>query len=522
MKLNNLSSPNHRELPPKKLIPHVLGYIEPLEKSIEEQTMALITSEAKLQAILNAIGDLITIQNRDLDIIWINQPERAIYGDVVGEKCYRVYKRLESPCPNCTVKKVFEEKKTVISEGMVLRPDGSPIYILTTSSPVRGSDGEINAVVEVVKDITEYKLTEKALKESEEKYSTLVEKGNDGICIIQDKELKFVNTKMIELTGFSRDEALGKQFIDFVAPEYRELVLNRYKRRMSGEGVLNRYEIEILAKNGRKTPVELNISVIDYKGKTALMAIIRDITERRKIDQMKSKFINTAAHELRTPLSALKVNVDLLDMKSQNLDLHQAIRSRIEIIADSAERLTVLVNNFLDYSRLEAGTKKLTPSLGSLESVVVQAIKDVLPLARKHGHMLDLITPEPLPSIYMDIIIMRTIFNNLLSNAVKYTPNGGTITIRLIKEGETIHISVTDTGIGIKEKDLEMIFQPFHVVDLPKSAGFQSKFERTGLGLAITKEYVKMHGGLIWAESRIGEGSTFHIVLPINILIQDS
>ncbi len=517
-----MSSPNHREIPPKKLIPHVRGYIEPLEKSIEDQKMALIKSEATQQAILNAIGDLITIQNRDLDIIWINQPERAIYGNVIGKKCYRAYKGLESPCPNCTVKTVLEEKKTVISEGMVLRPDGSPIYILTTSSPVRDSKGEIIAVVEVVKDITEYKLTEEALKESEKKYSTLVEKGNDGICIVQDKELKFVNTKMTELTGFSIDEALGKQFIDFVAPEYRELVLDRYRRRMSGESILSRYEIEILAKNGRKTPVELNISLIDYKSRAALMAIIRDITERQKVDQVKSKFINTAAHELRTPLSALKVNVDLLAMKSKNLDLHKAISSRIEIIADSAERLTVLVNNFLDYSRLEAGTKKLEPTIGSLEAVVVQAIKDVLPLARKHEHMLDLITPEPLPLIYMDIVIMRTIFNNLLSNAVKYTPNGGKITISLMKEGETIHIRVKDTGIGILEKDIEKIFQPFHVVDLPVSADFQSKFERTGLGLAITKEYVKMHGGLIWAESSIGKGSTFHVVLPIENRMQNS
>jgi PAS domain S-box-containing protein len=510
-----LSSPRNHEIPLKKLIPHVIGYIEPLEKSIEEQTIALIKSEAKQQAILNAIGDLITIQNKDLDIIWINQPERVIYGNVIGQKCYRVYKGLESPCPNCTVKKVFEEKKTVISEGMVLRPDGSPIYILTTSSPVRDPDGKIVAVVEVVKDITKYKLTEEALKESEEKYSTIVEKGNDGICIVQDKLVKYVNLKMVQLTGFSIDETLGKQFIDCIAPEYRELILERHKRQISGEKVLTRYEMEILKKDGKKTPVEVNVSLIDYEGRPAVMAIIRDITERQKVDQMKSQFINTAAHELRTPLSALKVNVDLLDLKSKNIDLPKAIRSRIEIIADSAERLTVLVNNFLDYTRLEAGTKKLELELGSLERVVVQTIKDVLPLARKHGHMIDLITPEPLPLIYMDIITMRTILNNLVSNAIKYTPDGGKITITLMKEEEKVHVTVKDTGIGIMKKDLDKIFQPFHVVDLPASVSFQSKYERTGLGLAITKEYVKMHDGSIWAESRIGEGSTFHVVLPI-------
>jgi PAS domain S-box-containing protein len=494
----------------------VIGYVEPLKKRLEEKTMALIKSEAKQHAILNAIGDLITVQNKDLDIIWINQPERVIYGDVIGEKCYRAYKGLESPCPNCTVKKVFKEKKTVISEGMIIRPNGSPIHILTTSSPVIDSKGRITAVVEVVKDITEYKQTEEALKESEKKYSTIVEKGNDVICIVQDFKVKFVNQKMFELTGFSHSESLGKHFIDFVAPEYRQLIFERHKRSISGEKVLNRYEFEILTKDGGKKLVDMNANLIDYEGRPAIIAIIRDITERQKIDQMKLKFINTAAHELRTPLSALKVNVDLLNLKSKDIELPKVLQTRIEIISESAERLSVLVNNFLDYTRLEAGTKKLQIEQTSLESVVVKTITDVLPLARKHKHMIDLITPEPLPLIHLDIVIMRTILNNLLSNAIKYTPDGGEISIKLLKEENKIHIIVKDSGIGILEKDLDNIFLPFRILNIPASSNFKPQFERTGLGLAITREYVKLHGGIIWAESQIGEGSSFHLLLPIN------
>ncbi|MFX1521140.1 MAG: PAS domain-containing protein, partial [Promethearchaeota archaeon] len=165
----------------KKTIPQLKGYVENLEQLVEERTKALKESEAKQQAILSAIGDLITIQNKDLDIIWINQQERAIYGDVIGKKCYKAYKGLDAPCPNCTVEKVFKEEKTVISEGMIIRPDGRPIHILTTSSPVRDAEGNIIAVVEMVKDITERKQLERQLKAYTENLEKIVDERTKAL-----------------------------------------------------------------------------------------------------------------------------------------------------------------------------------------------------------------------------------------------------------------------------------------------------------------------------------------------------
>ncbi len=121
-------------------------------------------------------------------------------------------------------------------------------------------------------------------KRVEGKYSTLVERGNDGIIIIQEGMVKFANSKMVEMTGFSLDEAIGKSFIDFVAPEYKESVIENYRGRLSGEAVPNSYEIELLAKNGSRIPVEINASRIEYEGKSADMAIVRDITERKRAD----------------------------------------------------------------------------------------------------------------------------------------------------------------------------------------------------------------------------------------------
>jgi PAS domain S-box-containing protein len=134
------------------------------------------------------------------------------------------------------------------------------------------------------KEITQRRKADEALKASEEKYSTLVEKGNDGIIIIQDGILKFVNQKIVKITGYSREGALNKPFINFVSPKYRKVVLRRYKKRLRGERVPNKYEIEILSKSGKKIPVEVNASLINHENKLADMAIIRDITERKEVE----------------------------------------------------------------------------------------------------------------------------------------------------------------------------------------------------------------------------------------------
>jgi PAS domain S-box-containing protein len=137
----------------------------------------------------------------------------------------------------------------------------------------------------VATNITERKRVEEALRESEKKYSTLVEQSNDGIAIIQDGLIRFANPKILKIYGLTAGETLGKPFLDFVSPEYRGLVVDRYKKRMSGEEVPNIYELEILAKDGSKIPLEINASRIEYQGSPADMVIVRDITERKRMEE---------------------------------------------------------------------------------------------------------------------------------------------------------------------------------------------------------------------------------------------
>jgi len=179
-----------------------------------------------------------------------------------------------------------------------------------TEAELRVSNDELQAANEELRcEITERKQVEAQLQQSEEKYSTLVEQGDDGIIIVQDGILQFANSKMVELTGFSLDKALGRSFVDFVSSGKRELVVDRYKRGMSGEDIPSKYEIEILSKDGGKIPVEVSASSIEYEGRPADMAIIRDITERKRAEES----IKRAIEEWRTTFDAITDLVSIHD-----------------------------------------------------------------------------------------------------------------------------------------------------------------------------------------------------------------
>lgn len=169
-------------------------------------------------------------------------------------------------------------------ELMIRQTSGNLIPTHNSLFLIRNEASEPLFFANIVTDITERKMMEEKMQASEDKYSTLVEKGNDGIIIIQDFVLKFVNSRMIELTGLTKEEVIGKPFYDYVSPEYKEMLTERVKKRLKGEAVPRKYEIDILSKDGSTIPVEINASLIEYEGRPADMAIIRDITERRRAE----------------------------------------------------------------------------------------------------------------------------------------------------------------------------------------------------------------------------------------------
>lgn len=254
---------------------------------------------------------------------------------------------------------------------------------------------------------------------------------------------------------------------------------------------------------------------------TGALAVLEDITEMERLNKLKSEFVSHVSHELRTPLTSIKGAARLLDRR-QIGELNDKQRRLLRIIDDEGTRLTGLIDDLLDLSRLESGLVRMKKEPENLREIARECIESLKSIADEKGLTLELSMPVDLPKIMMDREQIRKVLANLLSNAIKFTPSGGKVQVagRAVYssglEGETrsvlnhLEVRVIDTGIGIPPSHLGKIFEKFHRVDSSLTRGIPG----TGLGLSICKRIVEAHGGRIWAESTAGKGSCFTFVLP--------
>ena len=256
-------------------------------KQIEEE---LKKSETRLRTIINLEPECVKLVALDGTLLEMNPAGLKMVGAKSSEEvCGRSVYDLILPEDLDDFRALHDsacQGVTGSAEFRIVGLDNQERHVESTSVPWRDAEGNIVAVLSVTRDITERKHAREALRESEEKYSTIVEKGNDGIAIVQEGLIQFVNNKLTEIAGYSKEEVIGKPFIDLLPLEYRELVAERYKKRLKGEEPPNIYEIEITSKEGKTIPIEINASRIEYKGKPADMAVIRDITERKRVEKL--------------------------------------------------------------------------------------------------------------------------------------------------------------------------------------------------------------------------------------------
>jgi len=230
-----------------------------------------------------------------------------------------------------------------------------------------------------------------------------------------------------------------------------------------------------------------------------------------KLDQMKSEIISVVAHQLRTPLSAIKWTLKMLldgDLGRLPQDQYSLLSKGFE----SNERMIGLVNDLLSVDRLESGKFKYSFIPVQFEELINAMVNDLLPVATQRGVRVDLNFPaSPLPKIKVDPDKIHDVLQNLIDNAIKYSQENGVVTVGLAAEGPMFHFSVTDQGIGIPEDQKDKIFARF----FRASNAVHTQTNGSGLGLFIAQAIVKRHGGNIWFESKEGEGTTFHVTLPV-------
>ncbi len=234
----------------------------------------------------------------------------------------------------------------------------------------------------------------------------------------------------------------------------------------------------------------------------------RDVTRDKQVDAMKNQLLSTVSHELRTPLASIKGFATTLLRQDVRWD-EATQREFLRIIEEESNRLEELIDNLLDMSQVEAGALRIHREPMYLRRIVREAVEQAQRRTEAHWFVMDL--ASELPRVWADPRRVRQVLNNLLENAIKYAPNGGQVTVTCEVEGDFVITSVADQGQGISPEFLERVFDRFFQVD----GASTRKTGGSGLGLAISKGIIEAHGGTIWAESQVGQGSVFRFSLPI-------
>jgi signal transduction histidine kinase len=230
------------------------------------------------------------------------------------------------------------------------------------------------------------------------------------------------------------------------------------------------------------------------------------VEQLERLNRAKSEFVSIVSHEFRTPLTGIQGFSEM--MRDEELTLDE-MREYAGDINKDAQRLNRMIDEMLDLDRMESGRMTIHPERMDLNSVVEEAVDRVRPNAPNHTLTLDL--QSHLPQIQADRDRITQVASNLLNNAVKYSPTGGRITVTTRAEGDQLRLDVRDEGLGIPPEALETIFERYSRVDSQATKDIPG----TGLGLPIVRQIVQLHGGKVWAESELGRGSVFHVVLPL-------
>jgi len=374
------------------------------------------------------------------------------------------------------------------------------------------------------------KLAKKALQESEERFEAISTFAQDAIIAIDNEgTITFWNKAAERIFGYSREESLSQDVHSLLAPQdYHEKcdpAFSLFKETGKGSVVGKTLEMRAKKKDGTEFAMELSLSAVILKNKWTAVAVIRDITERKRIEdtllqakiaaenanRTKSEFLANMSHELRTPLNSIIGFSDVL-LEGCFGELNTKQYRYLGNISNSGRHLLGIINDILDISKVESGKSKLELEEISVHSALEEMISFMQPLAAEKEIVLKLEMAQGPDKLLADKPKLKQVLYNLIGNAIKFTDIGGYVTIKARAEGNMVSISVTDTGIGIEAQDMEKLFRPFTQLD----SSTCKRYEGTGLGLALAKELIEAHDGSIWVESQPGKGSTFTFTLPLH------
>ncbi len=531
--------------------------------------------ETALAAFMEASVDVLVLFDRNLNLLGMNPAGERLIGlkketsrAIIGKNLLDILPYVAQSGRYEKYLDVLRTGEPLIADDVIVHPTLGSIHLSVKA--FRAGDG----LGIIASDITERKRMEKALAESEERYRALVDtagKAGLGIEIVQnvgDREavIVFANDEYCRMMGYSREELLGMSEWDLVSPADLSMVQDRYRRRQKGENVISLYEIRMLRKNGTELPIETSVRTMTYQGKIATVSYFRDITERKRAeeelrkardelelrvkertqelasanealrreimerkrveeklqelylqertvrqqleDEMRRRveFTRALAHELKTPLTPMLISSQALEAELKD----ELLLGLATNIRRGALNLNSRIDELLDMAKGEIGMLRLKLEPTDVLQLLREVVDYVSPVAIDRGQKIVTELPLSLPVIKADEVRLRQVVLNLLNNALKFTQEGGTITLRASQKRDSLVVEIEDNGPGIDEEAQKHLFEPYHRME--------AKVERLsglGLGLALCKTLVELHGGRIWASSRQGKGAIFSFSIPV-------
>lgn len=533
---------------------------ETIPKVLLQESLSFVESLKRLQdiyySILTAIPHaLIGIKERN--IFFANESVERVFGwkaeELIG-KSTRILYRSEEDYKEIGKRfyPILEKKKTHVEDFPCIRKDGKEI-ICRVSASVIGEKMVDKGIVVMYEDITDYKSLESKLIESEKKYREIIQNVNSIILKWNNKgEITFINEFGKKYFGYSEDELIGKNVVGTIVPEVestgRDLQI-LMKTIIENPQAFEKNINENITKDGRRVWISwANKAILDEKGeiievfsvgtditdrlkteeelkfyKTHLEELVKKRTEQlevlnkelqnaneklKELDRLKSMFIATMSHELRTPLNSI-IGFTGMTLKGLSGPLNEEQRDNLTRSYNSAKHLLGLITDIIDISKIESGKIDIFIEEFKLRDVIDEAVETIKPMIIEKNLSLH-------KNLYSEIKVkterkrLLQCLINLLSNAVKYTEKGE-IRFSVNDRDREVEISVSDTGIGIDEKDIPRLFEPFERIGTHLSV----KAGGTGLGLYLTKKLIKdVLKGDIEVESQRGKGSTFTIRIP--------
>lgn len=437
--------------------------------------------------------------------LWVNEAACRIFGRSAAEllsldSSWEALRPQDRPAADEMLRERLQAESGP-RERTVVRKDGTIVEIEVSAKPIDGR------IIALIRDITGRKQAEERLRQSEEKFRALAENAKDAIIFADEQgNITYFNPEAERAFGYSAAEVAGRPLTMIMPERFHEAHRQGLRRFLStGETRVIGRTIELAGRrrDGSEFPLELSLASLKTGEGTLFTGILRDITARKRLEEMKAAFLTAVSHELRTPLTSILGFAQTLERRELYLSPEQR-QDLFRRLSANAEKLNRLLSDLLDLDRLSRGILEPQRRPTDVAALVLQLVEDL----ELSGERRVWVEADPVV-IAVDPAKTERIVENLLTNAARHTAPGTPVWVKVHAEGSGVLIAVEDAGPGVPEELRELLFQPFQ-----RGAAVPSESAGMGIGLSLVARFAELHGGRVWVEERRGGGASFRVFLP--------